>query len=346
MNTLQTYWVLLKQFPEYLPGMIAAAAVLVIAAPIYMALWYFLYRRQLEFPWRLRIAVLGVFVLFSGLAFAFASPLADRITALLNAYLFLTCLAAAYCIVALLDIFFVQHYLMRARQIYVSPPLRKIVNLGVFCLSLLPILHYVLKFNPLTLIAIPTIATAGVALAMQDTLKAFIAGVGLGQQIHVGDWIAFQDKEGHVVDINWGRTVLRTIDGDSLYIPNTLLLAQPFTNYSSPRTHRMTLKAGVYYTAPPEHVKRAMESCAPLVPGVAEHPKPAAQVLAMGESSITYALYYWVQDYGQRSEIQDQLASRVWEAFRREGFELPQQFPARPIADSGARREPRAKAKI
>src|SRR4029077_13564094 len=126
-------------------------------------------------------------------------------------------------IVSLIDVFFVQHYLTNMKHVYISPPLQTVIKLGVFCVALLPILRFVLHFNPLALVAIPTIATAGVALAMQDTLKTFIAGVGLGHIIRLGQWIAFQDKEGRVVDINWARTVIQTAEGNHVFIPNSLL---------------------------------------------------------------------------------------------------------------------------
>jgi small-conductance mechanosensitive channel len=327
MESLQALWYYLKQFPEYLPAFAAALGILILGVPVYMGIWYFIYRRKLLFPWDLRIGLLGVFVMFAGLAFAFASPFARHIQPLLKTYMFLTSVVAAYCIVALLDIFIVQYYLMEKRKIYVSPPLRKVINLSVFCLSLLPILHFVLKFNPFTLIAIPTIATAGVALALQDTMKAFIAGVGLGRLIRLGDWIGFQDKEGRVVDINWGRTVLRTIDGDLLFVPNNLLMTQPFMNFSTHRSHRMTFKVNAAGTAPPERVKQAMKQCAENLQGLVKFPEVVAQVSAMPDGVVSYALYYWIEDYGQRLDIQDQLAGRIWEAFRKEGFEMAFPFP-------------------
>jgi small-conductance mechanosensitive channel/CRP-like cAMP-binding protein len=322
----------LEEFPDYIPAAQAALAVLIVAVPIYAGLWYFLYRRQKTLPWRLSFAILGVFVLFAGLSFLFASPLSNRVyPALINAYLFITCLMAAYCIVALLDIFVVQHYLIDVRHLYISPPLHKVINFSVFCMAVLPILRFVLKFNPFTLVAIPTIATAGIALAFQDTLKTFIAGIGLGNLIRVGQWIAFQDKEGQVVDINWGRTVLRTMDGDLLYIPNTLLLTQPFFNFSANRAHRMTFKVGLAYSAPPSRVKQILQRCAQNLPGAAEYPEPIVEVLNYTDATIIYALFYWIEDYSQRLEMQDRLATRVWDAVRHEGFELPTPFPSHPI---------------
>jgi len=53
----------------------------------------------------------------------------------------------------------------------------------------------------------------GLALALQDTLKTFIAGITLGHIVRLGEWIAFEGKEGMVTDINWARTTIQTVEG-------------------------------------------------------------------------------------------------------------------------------------
>src|SRR4051812_38633078 len=104
------------------------------------------------------------------------------------------------------------------------------------------------------------------------------------------------------------------MQGDMLFIPNTLLLQRPFTNYSAHHSHRFTLKVGVAYSAAPEKVKEAMVRCCQEVVGVAAAPPPGAQVLAFENGFVQYGLFYWVDDYGKHYEVQDRLASRVWEA--------------------------------
>ena len=169
-----------------------------LALPLYAGVWYFLHRRKNRpFPWRTPLRLSGVVRFLCRSRCLFSSPLATKIPSIvLNAYLPVACLVAAYAAgCPLVDIFFLEQYLIGVRKVYISPPLRKVINFGVFCLSFIPIMHYILRYNPLALIAIPTIATAWIALALQDTLKAFIAGVGLGSLVRVGDWIAYQDKE-------------------------------------------------------------------------------------------------------------------------------------------------------
>lgn len=321
----------LRQAPDYFDALKAAASVFISALPIYAGLRYFLYRRRIKTSLALPAAFFGVFLLFSGLAFIFASPLAGILQGIaLTSYLFVTSLLAACCIVLLVDLFVVQHYLTQVAKVYISPPLRTVISLSVFVAALLPILRFVLNFNPLTLVAIPTILTAGVALALQDTLKTFVAGVSLGKIVRLGEWIVFQDKEGEVVDVNWARTVLRTLDGNRVFIPNSQLQTGVFLNYTTGHpANRMALKVGIAYDAAPARVKEVIRQCAEGVPGVAAAPPPAAVLSEYGDSAIIYGLYYWVDDYGRRQAIQDEVATRLWYALKRAGIEIP--FPIRTV---------------
>jgi small-conductance mechanosensitive channel len=275
------------------------------------------------------------------MTFVESSPLAPLIRHhhIMRAYLFITCLLMALTLVSLVDLFLVEHYLKHVKNVYVSPPLQTIIKLTLFIAALLPILHFVLRFNPLALVAIPTIASAGIAFALQDTLKAFIAGVGLGKIMRLNEWIAFQGTEGRVIDLNWARTTIETIDGQRVYIPNNLLLSGVFINYTTGNpANRQSFKVSASYDASPARVKEALLQCARFVPGIAQDPPPQAALIEYSDSGILYGLFYWLVDYTQKQRVQDDVATRIWYAFRREGITIP--YPTRTVqiqrtADAG-----------
>lgn len=324
-----------KQFPEYWPALLAAASILFTAIPIYAGVYYFMHRRRITAPWSLPISFLGVFVLFSILAFLYASPLAQKLPSLaLTLYLAITCISAAWAIVKLIDVFLVQHYLGTVHHVYVSPPMRNGLNALLFCLALLPILYYVLHFNPLALVAIPTIATAGLALALQDTLKSFIAGVGLGQIIRLGDWIRFQDKEGRVTDINWTRTVLQNGDGHTVYIPNSMLQTGHFTNCRSVNPAAVArVQVRVSYDVSPSRVKELMLQAVQGVEGVNTSAVPHITMVEFGDSAVIYALLFSTLDTTRRLKVQDEVSARIWYAFKRENIAVP--YPVRTLRKAG-----------
>ena len=71
-----------RSVPEYFHAFVAAATVLASGFPIYIGLRYFLYKRQLKLSAWETLHFVGVFILFSGLAFLLASPLALGMTLL------------------------------------------------------------------------------------------------------------------------------------------------------------------------------------------------------------------------------------------------------------------------
>jgi len=315
----------LHDVPELLFALRAALAVFVSGVPIYAGLRYFMHRRRLTPSWAFLISYIGVFVLYAGLAFIYASPLARYVpTWAVRPYLLITALLSAYAALELIDLFFIRHYLGAVCRVYISPPVRLASKIVIFGIFLLPILRYTLAFNPLTLVAIPTVLTAAVALAMQDTLKSFAAGIGLGKIMHIGEWISVQNYTGKVVDMSLSRTVLETAEGNRVFIPNSQLQNQIVLNYTTGNPVTQALfRVGVSYEMPPTKVKDVILRSLEGVPGLASTPVPYANVLEYGDVAIQYAVYFWVLDYNEIGNIKDEVASRLWLAFRKEGIEIP-----------------------
>jgi len=320
-NILQFF----KTFPEYIPAAISAGTVVLSALPLYLGLHYLLHRRSLKMPLHLHIGFFGVCGIGAVLAFASVAPQSNVFPPVVfRSGLFLVCLFLAYFLVTLIDTFLIDYYLVRRSHIYISPLLRRIVQYSIFIVFLLIILERVLRFNPFALFAIPTILTAGFALALQDTFKTFIAGLSLSKTLRLGDTIDFQGVMGDVVDINWARTTIRTNGLDYYFIPNTLLQVNSFTNYSygDPGTG-MKLVVGVSYDCAPAKVKKVLQGCFVGLQGLAKEPQPWVQLTEFANSSMTYTLYYAVTSVADRLQIHDQLATRVWTALDRAGMQIP-----------------------
>ncbi|MBV8489887.1 MAG: mechanosensitive ion channel [Candidatus Eremiobacteraeota bacterium] len=76
-----------------------------------------------------------------------------------------------------------------------------------------------------------------VALALQDTLSNFFAGIQIAAsgQIHAGDFVKIEgDSSGRVIDINWRNTTVEDADCNRVVIPNQKLATSVFTNFRRP----------------------------------------------------------------------------------------------------------------
>jgi small-conductance mechanosensitive channel len=112
---------------------------------------------------------------------------------------------------------------------------RTIIQVLVFSLGLLSILRYL--GIPVT----PMLATLGVgglavALALQDTLVNFFAGVHILIEgpISVGNKIKIDELEGMVIDIGWRTTRLLNGSNSIIVIPNKKMVSDTLTNYDMP----------------------------------------------------------------------------------------------------------------
>jgi small-conductance mechanosensitive channel/CRP-like cAMP-binding protein len=186
--------------------------------------------------------------------------------------------------------------------------------------------------NLLSLITTSAVLTAVIGLALQSTISNLFAGISLqiDRTISVGDWVQIGQRIGKITQIKWRSTFLVTRDGDNVILPNGVLLGNEVLNFSKPTTaHRLWLRVGFAYRHPPNEVKRAMLGALRGVPGVlTDHPSDCFPV-EFGESAITYALRYWIDDVQKEAPIEGEIRTRIWYAAQRAGLELP--FPVRNV---------------
>src|SRR5207245_5981813 len=90
--------------------------------------------------------------------------------------------------------------------------------------------------NVVALVAIPTVATAVIGFALQDTLKRFFAGLMLGKLVRVGDWVRLAGQVGRVIKVDLGHVTILTPTDDFVMIPNNLVAQQEILNYNKPTT--------------------------------------------------------------------------------------------------------------
>ena len=89
-----------------------------------------------------------------------------------------------------------------------------------------------------------------VGFALQDTLGNAFAGLAIQieKPFRVGHWIRVGDFEGHVAEVTWRATKLRTKAGNFVIVPNNIIAKEAITNYSEPTVPtRLEVEVGVSY---------------------------------------------------------------------------------------------------
>lgn len=168
-----------------------------------------------------------------------------------------------------------------------------------------------------------------VALALQDTLANFFAGVHIliEEPIAVGDTIklAGGEEQGVVKDIGWRTTRILTGENNIVVIPNTKITSGILTNFNmSERRIAAELPIFVGLEADPHQVAEIVMDIAASVKGVLEAPPPT--VLFDPGITLTHMQMKMVVNIGAqagRGTILSEIRLRMLERFRMEGVPLP-----------------------
>jgi len=177
-----------------------------------------------------------------------------------------------------------------------------------------------------------------VALALQDTLANFFAGIyiSVANQIRVGDYIKLESgEEGYVTDISWRSTSVRMLANNMIIIPNAKLAQAIVTNYHLPEK-RMSLLVpiSVSYDSDPELVERILIEEAAKgardIPGLLAEPAPLVRFIpGFGASSLDFTLICQIAEFVDQYVAQHELRKRIFKRFRAAGIEIP--FPIRTV---------------
>ncbi len=170
----------------------------------------------------------------------------------------------------------------------------------------------------------------GIALAfsLQEILGNFASGVLLQTRrpIRIGDQIETSDYEGEVEDVNFRSVQLRTFDGETVYVPNSMVLQNPITNWTKTPTRRTSLDVGVAYGTDLAKAQRVITEAVDAVDAVEPHPATQAFVYEFGDSSINFSVRFWhgasILDMWQ---ARDQAAQAINRALDDAGITIP--FP-------------------
>ncbi len=165
-----------------------------------------------------------------------------------------------------------------------------------------------------------------IGFALQDMAKNFISGLMLlyRQPFSVGDRVGIADYEGVILDINVRDTVLKTLDGEKVIIPNQDVFENPIINYTDTQFHRREIIIGLGYEENSRHAIDVFVETIGHVPGVAEEPAPTVRAEELGDSTLTLSALFWV-DHHQHNlfEVHSDVVQAIKEAAEKHQINLP-----------------------
>lgn len=216
--------------------------------------------------------------------------------------------------------------LSNSKKAQVPQLLRDIMRWMLAILVFFIILKVNLGVNLGPLFATSAALTFILGIAMQDVLGNLFAGIALNLErpFAIGDWVMINNQEGQVENMTWRATRLKTFTDDYVIIPNASIAKNEIINYSHPTPiHARELVIGVPYTAAPSLIKKVISGAMTEAHGVIKDPQPRVWLKEYDDYTINYRVKFWIDDFGDLYEIEDDVMSRIWYHFKRNGIEFP-----------------------
>ncbi|WP_289048665.1 mechanosensitive ion channel domain-containing protein [uncultured Psychrobacter sp.] len=166
-----------------------------------------------------------------------------------------------------------------------------------------------------------------VGFAVKDTIENYIASLMLSirQPFRARDHILINNQEGIVVRLTSRATILMTLDGNQLRIPNAEVFKATILNYTKNPERRFTFELGVDANDDPlAAIKVGIDAICQL--GFAlDKPKVTAVIKEVGESNIVLQFQVWVNQLEADFSKARSIAIRETKhALEDEGFTLPE----------------------
>ena len=166
-----------------------------------------------------------------------------------------------------------------------------------------------------------------VGFAVKDTIENYIASLMLSirQPFRARDQIVINGQEGIVVRLTSRATILMTLDGNQLRIPNAEVFKGTILNYTKNPERRFTFELGVDANDDPlAAIKVGIDAICQL-DFVLNEPKAIAVITNVGDSNIILEFQIWVDqsetDFAKARSI---AIRETKHALENEGFSLPE----------------------
>ncbi len=203
---------------------------------------------------------------------------------------------------------------------------RDVLSFTLYALASLPIIKATLEIDLAGLVATSAILSVVLGLAMQDTLGNLFAGLSLQLErpFEVGDFVSIGKHTGVIAQIGWRATRIETFRNESITLPNNIIAKEAVKNFSrGAQAIGTDVYIGVALTVPPNRVKIAILETLDEIPDVLSKPAPHCRTWSIQQNSIRYQVRFFVANFEDTMSVQEQLHTRLWYRFEREGIELP-----------------------
>lgn len=212
-----------------------------------------------------------------------------------------------------------------------TPFLREVVARGMALAMFVVGLYIVLRIAGLTTVAMTVMGGTGLlgvilGIAFRGITENFLASIFLSvqQPFRIGDLVQITDVLGYVQRLTNRATVLMTLDGNHVQIPNTLVYQSAIRNYTSNPNRREDFCIGIGYPDAIPFAQKVALSVLSEHPAVLKEPEPWVLVDNLGKATVNLRVYFWL-DGSQHSwlKVRSAVIRLIKRAFQAANISMP-----------------------
>ena len=169
----------------------------------------------------------------------------------------------------------------------------------------------------------------GIALgfAMRDTIENYVASLmlSLRQPFRANDHVVIDAHEGRVIRLTSRATVLMTLDGNHLRIPNSMVFKAVILNYTRNPQRRFEFTLGIDADDDPTAARRVGREALAGLGFILAEPGPEARIDEVGDSNIVIRYLAWIdQNAADWIKARSNAIAAVKTALEDAGFAMPE----------------------
>jgi len=212
------------------------------------------------------------------------------------------------------------------------------IAISVFILGIYIVFHVA----DLTNVALTIIGGTGLlgivlGIAFRDITENFLASIFLSIQnpFHAGDHVEINNNVGFVQRLTIRATLLMTLDGNHLQIPNSIVYKSSILNYTSNPNQRFSFIIGIGYDASVITAQNLASQIFEEHPAVLKDPEPLILVDKLASSTINMMFYVWVDGSKHNIlKVKSSVLRQIKTIYMAEGISMPDDARERVFLDS------------
>ncbi|ABD56576.1 mechanosensitive ion channel family protein [Jannaschia sp. CCS1] len=178
-----------------------------------------------------------------------------------------------------------------------------------------------------TILGAAGIVGLAIGFAVRDTVENFISSIMLSirQPFRPKDLVEIEGDMGHVIRLTSRATILLSLDGNHIRIPNATVFKAKITNFTRNDERRFTFLVGVDPNADIAEAQKIILAALKELPFLLKTPGPGVWVEGLGASTIDITAAGWIKQHETGIGMAKGEAIRVVKARLEEaGITLPE----------------------